>query len=68
MIGLPLIKDTGDRYYIPLITKVNDKKINNLEDMKKIMDKQTNLSIRLEIAQKKTITLIYEDDDNLFIK
>lgn len=68
LIGLPLIRDTGGKYLIPIISKVDDIKINNLDEMEKIIFRsESYLSVRLEIAQKKAITLNYEGT-NLFIK
>lgn len=65
-IELPLINE-GNIYYIPIISKINGKKINNLDELENIIsENKSSLSILLETVHKKYITLNYKNN-NLFI-
>ena len=56
--GLPLIKNR-DEVYIPIISKINNNKINNLDELNKIISASNVCSIRLDISKKKSIVLNY---------
>lgn len=66
-IGLPLIKDIDDKYNIPIITKVNKIKINNLVDIEKEI-KKSKLFFNIKFTQKNSIILYYDDTNVRLIK
>jgi hypothetical protein len=62
-IGLPLIKATIDGYVIPIISKINNKKVNDLSDVIEMLtDNSIDATIRCELMQKIAITLQFIDD------
>lgn len=48
-IGLPLINKKDRTYIMPIISKINKKKITSLEDLRSILDKEEEVKINLNI-------------------
>lgn len=69
LIGLPLIED-NNKHYIPIISKINDEKVNNLEETERkiLASNSSSISIRLEFLPSKYITLKYDDNNHIIIK
>ena len=67
-IGFPLVKGEIDSYFIPIVSKINDKKMNNLLDVEKLLvSDDVNLILRCEFAQRIGISLQY-DGLKVFVK
>lgn len=60
LISFPLIKTDIDSYIIPVVSKINNKKINNINDMEKLLSNKS--IIRFEFTQKKGLSIKYDDD------
>jgi hypothetical protein len=59
--GLPLVNENGRNYYLPYVSKINNKKIDSLETMEKVLQTNEIITINFELGNDKpNIKIKYE--------
>jgi hypothetical protein len=67
-IGLPLINTKAKFYSIPYVSKLNNKKVNTLAEFEKVMETNSEITIKMHVNESHNIKIIIKNRDVCEIK